>query len=64
MFYVSMSIMHSRAKRRYGQILKSDFSFSAHAYSVVGSISKQVLFLQLFDWSDSSWREITFYVYT
>ena len=64
MFYVSMSIMHSRAQRRYGQILKSDFSFSAHAYSVVGSISKQVLFLQLFDWNNSWWRKITFYVYT
>ena len=36
--------MHSRAQRRYGQKLKFDFSFSAQAYSVVGPISKQVLF--------------------
>ena len=39
--------MHSRAERRYGQKLKFDFSFSAQAYSVVGPISKQVLFYKI-----------------
>ena len=60
----SNAFIRIRGQRRDRQKLNFGFQTSAQAYSVVKPIREQDLYLQLFDWSNSWWREITFYVYT